>query len=144
LKLVNVKGSRPTRILIPSIDVNLPVYETDIVAGVWQIQHDGISHLMQSANPGIRGNIILYGHNSAERLRRLPELVDGQRIIITSEDGSDRMYLVQSTAVVRPNDMSVVAQTPEETLTLYTCYGLADSLRYVVTASPLEDSLAGF
>lgn len=142
LNLVTQTGARPTRILIPAIDVNLPVYETAVSRGIWQISPDGVSHLAASALPGKNGNIIMYGHNSRTRLGRLGEVSRGDRIVVTTEDGNDRLYLVEKTVVVRPDDLSVVGNTPDETLTIYTCTGFADSKRLVVVAKPFGIPLA--
>lgn len=136
LNLVKQTGARPTRILIPAIDVNLPVYETGVVRGVWQISPDGVSHLAASSVPGRNGNIIMYGHNSRTRLGRLAEVSVGDRVVVTTDEGNDRLYLVEKVTVVRPEDLTVVENTPTETLTLYTCTGFADSKRLVVIARP--------
>ena len=55
------------RISIDSLGIDLPVYDTIIRDGVWQISPDGISHLRNSAVPRGDGNIIMYGHNKRAR-----------------------------------------------------------------------------
>jgi len=58
----------PTQLIIKKIGIDLPIEETAINNGVWQIGEKGASHLTISARPGEKGPIILYGHNTVDRL----------------------------------------------------------------------------
>ncbi len=128
----------PTRIIIPSVDINLPIQETAISHGVWQIADSGISHLAISARPGENGAIILYGHNTNDRFGPIRWVLVGQRIIITTKDGSAHAYKVVERKDVSPSDVSALIRPTKETLILYTCDGFADLQRFLLIAQPIQ------
>lgn len=124
----------PIKISIPSINTELPVEETLIENGIWQISDKGVSHLATSAYPGNEGNIIFYGHNTNERLGRLPQIEKGDTITVTSKNGRTFEYRVVSTQVVKPTDIDKLTSYSDQTLTIYTCTGFADLKRQLVKA----------
>lgn len=124
----------PVKISIPSIKIELPIEETLIEKGIWQISEKGVSHLATSAYPGNPGNIILYGHNTNDRLARLGEIKDGDVISITSKNGRRFEYKVRSVEIVKPTDIADLTSYNKETITIYTCTGFADLKRLLVKA----------
>ncbi len=68
----------PTRLIIPSIDVDVQVVEGDD----WEQLKKGAGHHIGSANPGERGNCFISGHNDiyGEIFRYLPEVKIGDEI----------------------------------------------------------------
>lgn len=121
-----------TRLVIPAIDVDVPVVE-----GVdWEQLKKGAGHLVGSANPGERGNCFIAGHNDiyGEIFRDLEELKVGDEIIAYAGQQSYR-YIVRATRIVEPDDVSVMYPTSTPILTLLTCYPyMIDSHRLVVIA----------
>lgn len=91
---------------------------------------------LQSALPGENGNIILYGHNLNTIFGYLMDTKIGAIVNIRMTDGSLHRYTVTETQVVAPSQTQLLAPTTHEVLTLYTCTGLLDSLRFVVRAIP--------
>src|SRR5688572_23029778 len=65
---VEKKFPIPTELNIPAVNVHLPIEETAINNGIWQVSQKGVSHLTISARPEENGTIIMYGHNTTERL----------------------------------------------------------------------------
>lgn len=124
----------PIRITIPSIKTELPIEETLIEKGIWQISENGVSHLATSAYPGNGGNIILYGHNTTDRLARLGEVKIGDVVTVTSKNNRRFEYKVTSVEVVKPTDIDKLMAYNTETLTIYTCIGFADLQRILVKA----------
>lgn len=120
----------PTRIVIPSIDV-----DATIVSGVtWEDLKKGVGHLPGSANPGERGNMYLSAHNDifGEIFRFLDKLELGDEFLVYSGDQPHR-YVVTSKRVIEPTDVSVMYPTTEPIATLQTCYPyLIDTQRLVV------------
>ncbi|HEX8931906.1 MAG TPA: hypothetical protein VF810_02000, partial [Patescibacteria group bacterium] len=57
----------PTELIITKVNLDLPIEETAINHGIWQIASN-VSHLTISARPGEQGPIIMYGHNTNDRL----------------------------------------------------------------------------
>lgn len=125
----------PTDIIIPQVNISLPVEETAINHGVWQVASDAISHLTISARPGEKGSIILYGHNTNDRFGPIRWLSPGQTIIVKTKDKS-YTYKITETKDVSPNDVSILISGNSQKLILYTCDGFADLQRFVVIAMP--------
>lgn len=123
---------RPTRIVIPSIDVDAPVVHGDS----WEDLKKGTGHHVGSANPGERGNMVLSAHNDVfgEIFRYLEDVELEDRVVVYSGSQSFE-YIVKAKRVVEPSDVSVMAPTSQPTLTLITCYPyLIDTHRLVVIA----------
>jgi sortase A len=82
----------------------------------------GPGHYIGSAMPGERGNVAIAGHRTTwgRPFRNLDKLRMGDEIIITTPRASS-MYRIIWTKIVSPDDVSVLKQTPEATLTLTTC-----------------------
>jgi sortase A len=81
---------------------------------------EGVGHVDQSALPGQKGNVVLAAHRDSF-FRGLRKISRGDTIRITTEDGS-HSYFVQSTEIVKPTDVAVMAPTPDNEVTLITCY----------------------
>ncbi len=114
------------RIVIPSIDLNMPLVEgttdTDIAVSA--------GHMIGTAYPNQIGNCVIVGHRGYSRGRlfnRLDEMKSGDEII-TKVDGATTTYVVYDTKVVEPTDTSVINQTKDfKVLTLITCTPLYSS-----------------
>lgn len=138
-KVVAVKNSYPlpTRITIPSVNVELPLAETTISHGIWEIAPGAISHLTISARPGEQGVIVLYGHNTNDRFGPIRWTNVGQTVLITTQDGRIHKYVIKKTEDVSSNQVSILTSQKGQTLILYTCDGFADLQRFIVVAKPV-------
>ena len=104
------------RIEIPRLAVSAVVFEgTDS-----PVLLHGIGHLTGSHLPGEKGNVVFAGHRDTF-FRALRDIHPHDVITVTTEEGT-RRYSVQSTAIVDPDQTSVLKDTPAPTLTLITCY----------------------
>ena len=110
----------------------------------------GPALLMSGAEPGKRGNVVLAGHRTSW-FRPLEGIAKGDRIQIEWFDRRrlglyERTYTVDLIQVVEPQDVTLLAPTSEDALTLVTCYPFGSSprspLRYMVRASPVGPSRA--
>lgn len=79
-----------------------------------------VGHVPGTARPGEAGNVALAAHRDTF-FGPLQWIRTGDRIRIRTPDG-DLTYVVSETRVVEPTDVSVLEPTPEQTLTLITCY----------------------
>jgi LPXTG-site transpeptidase (sortase) family protein len=131
-------NSLPVRIVIPSLKIDLPVSEGKIFSGVWQISGTGASHLNISGIPGGGGNIIMYGHNLKRLFGLLPSIRVGDNIDVISKDGRFHSYIVTKTDTVKPDNTDYIAPKNFEVLTIYTCTGFLDSMRFMVQAVPVK------
>lgn len=127
----------PARIIIDDLGINLPVAESQIVSGIWEISSKGASHLDISARPGENGNIVIYGHNRKVIFGSLPYIWVGDTIKIVNAEGQTFKYKVVNKATVKPDNLEFVLPKSEEVLTVYTCNGFLDTTRFVAIAKPI-------
>ncbi len=127
-------GFQPVRILIPDLKVDLPVIPAQITAGSWPTTSQGVSYLSVSTRPGEVGNSIFYGHNWPRLLGSLRLIKPGALITVRSVTGQTINFVIMKTKIVSPTDISILEPGPERQLTIYTCYGLADTKRFVAIA----------
>jgi sortase A len=104
----------------------------------------GPGHLEGTAMPGQAGNVVIAGHRDSF-FRPLRNVRLGDDLFLDTPHGRLR-YRVTWLRVVQPRDLSVVAPTDEEVLTLITCYpfwllGNAPD-RFVVRATRIPDAPA--
>ncbi len=140
VKISNSKNISPTRIAIKKVNIDLIIFPAKIIDQQWDISTQGASWLDISPIPGERGNSILYGHNWTNLMGNLIFVRPGQEIEITYKNGSKKIFIVDKTAIVSPTNVSVLRQTSDKRITVYTCTGLFDEKRFIVAAQ-LKDSL---
>jgi len=131
------QGELIGRIEIPRLRVSTIVFEGtgDKVLSI------GVGHLSGTALPGEQGNVVLAAHRDTF-FRPLRSVHKDDRIVVVTPAGT-RRYQVDSTAIVSPNYLEVLAPTPRATLTLVTCYpfewfGHAPK-RFIVRAHAMDD-----
>jgi sortase A len=124
----------PVNISIASVAISLPIIPAGKTEKFWQTTDQGVSYLLSSPIPGETGNSILYGHNWSNLLGRLGNVIPGDTISITFADGSKKEFIVANTAVVNPDQISILKNSQDRRITVYTCTGFLDSRRFVVTA----------
>lgn len=125
----------PTELIITKVSLDLPIEETAINHGIWQIASN-VSHLTISARPGEQGPIIMYGHNTNDRLGPIRWLSVGDLITLKTADNKIHHYKIARTLTVAPNQMDIFTNRQEESLIIYTCDGFADLQRFVLIANP--------
>lgn len=123
-------------IMLPTSSIDLPVVEAPIVDGYWEVSETTASHGSGSSYPGESGNIVIFAHARDGLFLPLREAEIGESIYLLTAQ-TWRLYRITEKKEVAPADTEVIAQTPEETLTLFTCSGFLDSMRTVVTAKPI-------
>ena len=96
----------------------------------------GPGHYPGTPLPGQKGNAAIAGHRTTygAPFFRLDELVPGDPIVVTTQQGQ-YTYYVESSKAVSPNDVSVIDPTSDNRLTLTTCTPrFTASQRLVVSA----------
>lgn len=126
------KETQPVAISIQSVDITLPVYEALVSKNKWQTTRLGVSYVSHSGKVGKSGNAIFYGHNWPNLLGNLQEVKPGDYIDITLGSGAIARYQVATTQEVSSENVSVLAETTDYRITLYTCSGFLDTKRFVV------------
>lgn len=127
----------PTRIVIPAIGVDAPVVPVGIDAsGRIGAADSAAGHFSFSKYPGEQGNSIITGHvdTKGEVFRWLHKLEPEDEVRLFAGD-KEYVYIVVDKRIVDPSDKSPLADTPDATLTLITCYPYGiDTQRLIVTA----------
>jgi len=126
------------RLIIPSIG-----YDELVLEGASpRILAFGPARLMNAAEPGAGGNLVLAGHRTSWFLP-LQEVKPGSEMVLEWRDRATgarrrRSYQVRETVVVDPGDVHFLQPTAEDALTLVTCWpfgrGPRSPKRYVVRA----------
>jgi sortase A len=155
--------SPPTRIVIKSVGIDSPVVDVGwtMIPGKdgqqssqWEVADYAVGHNQGSANPGEVGNVVMSGHVDwkGEVFRNLHKVNRGDEVSVYSAD-REFVYIVQGivrvkeegsdvTDAMRRANASYMNPTPDQTLTLITCwpYGV-DDYRLIVIAKPYDSGL---
>ena len=108
----------------------------------------GPARLLSGAGLGEPGNLELAGHRTSW-FRPLEAVAPGDRVDVQWFDPRkhelrERIYNVSFIRIVTPEDLTLLAPTPEDALTLVTCYPFGHSprspQRFEVRASPTGPS----
>jgi sortase A len=124
-----------TRLVIPAIDLDIPVTISPIVNQTWQVDHlgqDWVGHLEGTASPGDSSNVVLAGHvtiahNVFGPFAGLGQLEPGDPIILFTGDQSFT-YVVDHRQLVDRTDVQVAFPTDTARVTLITCTNWSDEI----------------
>lgn len=136
LKQKYSEADLPDRVIIPSISVDVEVKSAKVINGRWEVFEDTGSFGLGSALPGEKGNSVMFAHAREGLFLPLRKISTGETIYILTQNKWHE-YKVTEVREVSPRDTSVIGQTVDETLTLYTCSGFADSKRLIVVAKKI-------
>lgn len=109
-------GGTVGRVEIPRLKVSVMVFEGTDDA----VLRRGVGHLEGSALPGQVGNVVLAAHRDTF-FRPLRNIHVHDIVDVETPSGNHR-YEVQTTRIVAPEEVGVLAPTPDSELTLVTCY----------------------
>lgn len=132
----NNLGYTPVGLIeIPSIGLSQGLVEgiTDEILQYY------IGHFEDSAQPGEKGNFAVAGHrvsNYSEAFVNLYKVKPGDLISVKSK-GKDFIYEVEENFIVDPDDIDVLDETKDETITLVTCT-VGAKQRVIVKGSLIE------
>jgi LPXTG-site transpeptidase (sortase) family protein len=131
------------RVIIPTIGVDSKVIQLGTKLDrrgqiAWETAPFAVGQHKGLAGPGQNGNMVLSGHISSPSegaiFHHLPDLKIGEGVIVGTEE-RQYLYRVVETKTVLPDEVSVLDQSPDPTVTLITC--VPDGIyshRLVVTA----------
>lgn len=149
------------RVIIPRINQNIPfvgVSSKNLVAHDWnalekdmqEALKDGVIHYPGTSLPGQHGNIVITGHSSyfpwdpgrfKDVFALLHQLKIGDKIVIYYNQ-EKYIYEVTEKKVVKPTEINILKQTPDDKLTLITCTPVGTNLnRLIVTAMPVTTEM---
>ncbi len=125
-----------TTIFPSSITFNNTTYKIEkgtFKYGLWPLSDSNPVYLETSGNPDQPGNIIIYGHNTPKIFGTLSLLKEGSEVTLTTNHSISLIYKIDTIKKVFPQEVDILQQGSEERLTLFTCTGLFDSMRLVVS-----------
>ena len=131
---LKVEAGPPLAVMtIDKLNIQVPVYDG---ADDFNLNR-GVARIKGTATIDAAGNLGIAGHRDGF-FRGLKDIAMGDRIELQTTRG-EVYYAVSSIEIVEPNDVSVLESTPEQTITLVTCYpfyyvGHAPK-RYIVKAT---------
>lgn len=141
-----VEMGEPNRVIIAHLGIDAPlIYIDEHGEAAYQdaLQH-GVVHYPGTALPGQAGNVYIFAHSSdlawakgeyKTVFAKLPQMNNGDEIVLTGQDGVIYRYTVIERKVVGPKDLSVLDQGDgsRSLLSLQTSYPLGTALqRYIV------------
>lgn len=136
-KDIDEEISQPKLIIIKDIGVNLPIIPAKHPTTKWETTTEGVSYLESSPIPGQVGNSIMYGHDWGSLLGNLPKARPGMTIKIIYDNGTSSDFVITHTQEVTAHETSILKDTQDTRITIYTCIGLFDNKRFVVTAKKI-------
>jgi len=123
----------PTKIVVPSVGIDVIVKTARVVGSKWEIFEDAASFGQGSSLPGFVGNSVIFAHAREGYFLPLKNIKKENAVYVLAQN-KWYLYKVNEIKEVYPSDVSVIGPTSDETLTLYTCSGFADSKRLIVVA----------
>ena len=147
-----------TRLIIPRINKNVPIVGVstqNLIKRNWSgLEKDmqkslqyGIIHYPGTALPGNPGNVVLTGHSSyfpwdAGRFKDVFALLHDVQLedkVILFKNGKKYIYTVKNIYEVKPADLKILEQTPENRLTLITCTPVGTNIKRLVVEAKLAE-----
>ncbi|HMH31137.1 MAG TPA: class D sortase [Methylomirabilota bacterium] len=138
-----IDKNAPPQIKINTINVNAPiVFDQKVVdqTAFHNALERGVVHYPNTAMPGQRGNVVIFGHSSGQWwapgdykfvFTLLDKVKYGDKIFLDYQ-GTRYIYKVNNLFVVDPTDLSVLNQGGNYSLTLITCTPVGTSARRLI------------
>jgi len=114
--IIPVDGETIGEMTMPRLGLSAMVAQGESPA----VLKHAVGHLSDTALPGQVGNVVLAGHRDTF-FRPLRDVRIGDAITLSTRTGQFQ-YIVESTSVVPPTDLSVLDTVDGRTLTLITCF----------------------
>lgn len=115
---------------IPKIGLSQPFFEGVTLTAI----NRGPSHWPGTAMPGEIGNVVIAGHRTTytRPFWALNELVPGDELIFTMNDGERFVYELVEIEIVSPTDIHIIDQTHGRTATLFGCHPRGSARQRIV------------
>lgn len=135
-------GDPLTKLEIPSIDVDTVVVEGTTLEAL----RAGAGHYPDTPLPGDAGNVAIAGHRTTygKPFNRMDELVEGDKIVLTTPLGRHTYEVMSRPWVVQPTDWdAVVNDHPKRGsfLTLTSCHPEGSATHRIVVRAKLVETV---
>lgn len=124
----------PERIIIKSVNIDLPVVSVPLTNGTWQV-NAGVANYAEGTSLVNKneGNVGIFAHDREDGFSRIKKVLTASDIIVLGKN-TRAIYQVQSASVIAPTAVNVFYPTTGPVLTLITCDGVFSEKRYMVQA----------
>ncbi len=128
-------GFETSRIQIPSLGLDLPIYEGVAL----DVLDKGVGHWVGTAMPGDDGNMVLAGHRTTHSapFRDLDRIEIGDLIYLTDRSDFDVMYRVTDVFVVSPDDTWITFDGDRPMATLFACHPKGSERQRIVVQAEM-------
>lgn len=135
-----VRTTKPTRLIIPSLDLALTIHDATIneKTNEWPLSDTEAEYANFTAKLGeTRGTLLLYGHNQWQVLRKTAALKFGDRMILLDAAGGKWQFEYYRQQVIDPHDTAFVTEDVPFRVVMFTCDGWNDSARRLMYFRPV-------
>jgi LPXTG-site transpeptidase (sortase) family protein len=125
-KTFKVTASKPNRILIPSLKIDLAVTDGayDAKKKTWTLSDNHAHFALPSAEPNnFAGNTLIYGHKYDWIFGGLKDLKPGDKMQLFGENGHVFTYIYENTQKLKPDDATAFRYDGKPTVSVQTCSG---------------------
>jgi len=135
-ELVKINLGIPTRVVVSSVNIDLPVKMGSYNSAdqTWTLDNQSAFYADRSvpANDS-NGSTLIYGHARFGLFAKLPEIAEGATAEVYTDSGKIFSYTFASSRQVKPDDTSIFVNSGAPTLALQTCSGPFDIYRTLVS-----------
>ena len=127
---------QPTELLIPSLNMDLPVIPGyyDAKTKAWTLTLDKVQYATITPQPNnLEGDTFLYGHYRQAVFARLHTIPSGAEAVVKTSNGHTFYYQLASIRTTDPGDDSVFTYRGKPILTIQTCTGIFFQYRQFYT-----------
>lgn len=131
----------PARIDLPSVSISLPVQagHYDATAQTWTLSNDSAYFATVTLPPNNEGgNTFIYAHDIPSAFKRLNDIKQGEKAVITTENKHRFVYEFVAQRDTDPGDTSLFDYRGEPVLTLQTCSGFFSQNRRLFVFKLIE------
>jgi len=135
-ELETINLGLPTRVIVPSVGIDLPVkigsYNTADQTWTLDMQSAFYADRSVPVNDS-NGSTLIYGHARGGLFAKLPEISSGATAQVYTDSGKVFSYIFASSRQVQPEDTSIFVNSGAPILALQTCSGPFDIYRTLVS-----------
>jgi len=124
----------PQRILIPRLNLDLPIEEAKLLEGQWVLADKGLSFFSGTTSFDKSGNIIIFGSNKV--LTKLNTIKKEDKIYLFGQE-KYLVFEVIETETVLPSDETIFGEGDQKTLTLFSTSDYLKGKRFVIKAKKI-------
>ncbi len=130
--VVSITSGKPVRIVVPSLDIDLPVDDGvyNPKTQTWNISGRRAHFALLSVRANdLSGNTFIYGHNNNHVFGPLDNIKADAKVYIYTNNNLKFTYRFASAENLNPEDTTIFSYQGEPTLTVQTCTGNWNELR---------------